>query len=143
MQTTQAILARSSAIVATSLIESLVARGEDVHITLDEFFASNEYDSAPSEVELTITPQTIWALRKAAEAIERNPCFDSISINPFDWNVESDYEGKARYGRLTLIRAGHSFEIEFSFINDYTDTRFSAHLDYQDTKTLLSAPLVT
>ena len=125
--------------INTNTQKTQISGGGDIYVSLGEFFSNSEHECAPDDVVLTFTAQTLWAMHRAAETLERNPCFESIGINAFDWTVGETYDGKARHGKLALIKFGKGFDLEFSFFNDYTDTRFNSYVGLLETENLLEA----
>lgn len=88
----------------------------------DEIWTSDENDYQPETLEVTYDPSFI---AQADKLLRENPWLQSVTFDEtVDFEVDAEYEGKARDGRITVSQ----WSERFTFTNDWTNTTYTVEL---------------
>ena len=97
----------------------------------DDITCIDDYEEMPEYIKLSLPDECLPVIHKIMKTLRENPDFKSISMagNLFKWEIDENYEGKARHGEITFLNFdnGRNVYSFFSFINEYTGAEFEVN----------------
>lgn len=100
----------------------------EIIINCDDIMCSDEYDVQPAFIELRFNQTSQASIHKAIKVLQDNSDFDSVILTNFDWDVDQEYSGKPRNGKLIIWLMSGKPSFTFRFINDWTGTEYYVDL---------------
>lgn len=110
----------------------------EIVINCDDILSSDSHDDPPQFIEMRFDQNCIREINKAISVLVANPGFDSIILTSVDWQVDEEYAGKPRFGKLIVRLSSDERPIfTFRFINEWTGTEH-----YVDILEEIAQPLI-
>jgi hypothetical protein len=91
----------------------------------------------PAFIELRFNQISQASIHKTIKVLQDNSDFDSVILTNFDWDVDQEYSGKPRNGKLIIWLMSGKPSFTFRFINDWTGTEY-----YVDLLDEIAQPLI-